>query len=209
MRRRSEMSDSRNDTDTPRETLPTAPLRRRRFSPIWLVPMVAAAIAGWLGWTALMERGPTITITFESAGGIDAGRTRIMPKNVALGIVESVDLSNDLSHAIVRARMNRTAAPHLTTGTRFWVVRPRLSVGGVSGLGTLVSGAYIEMEPGEGERASEFVGLTEPPTIRITASGRRVRLLANRPGSFNAGPPVPFPRASAGGVEREHSSPAR
>jgi paraquat-inducible protein B len=201
------MSDSRNDPDTPRETLPTAPLRRRRFSPIWLVPMVAAAIAGWLGWTALMERGPTITITFESAEGIEAGRTRIMHKNVALGIVESVDLSNDLSHAIVRARMNRTAAPHLTTGTRFWVVRPRLSVGGVSGLGTLVSGAYIEMEPGEGERASEFVGLTEPPTIRITASGRRFRLLANRLGSLNAGSPVYFRGVQVGEVEGYNLSP--
>src|SRR5260221_3639078 len=199
MRRRSEMSDSRNDPDTPGETLPTDPLRRRRFSPIWLVPMVAAAIAGWLGWTALMERGPTITITFESAEGIEAGRTRIMHKNVALGIVESVDLSNDLSHAIVRARMNRTAAPHLTTGTRFWVVRPRLSVGGVSGLGTLVSGAYIEMEPGEGDRASELVGLTEPPPLRRTASGRRFRVLANRLGSLEARSPLFFRGGQGGG----------
>src|SRR5260221_6226693 len=207
MRRRSEMSDSRNDTDTPRETLPTDPLRRRRFSPIWLVPMVAAAIAGWLGWTALMERGPTIPITFESAEGIEAGRTRIMHKNVALGLVESVDLSNDLSHDLVRAWRTGTAAPHLTTGTRCWVVRPRLSVGGVSGLGTLVSGAYIEMEPGEGERASEFVGLTEPPTIRITASGRRFRLLANRLGSLNAGSPVYFRGVQVGEVEGYNLSP--
>src|SRR5258708_33043203 len=194
------MSDNRKDPDTrgdevpPGETLPTATVRRRRSSPIWLVPIVAAAIAGWLGWTALMERGPTITITFESAEGIEAGRTRIMHKNVALGIVESVDLSNDLSHAIVRARMNRTAAPHLTTGTRFWVVRPRLSVGGVSGLGTLVSGAYIEMEPGEGEHANEFVGLAEPPTIRITASGRRFRRRASRLGAWDPGCPPHVPR---------------
>jgi paraquat-inducible protein B len=193
--------DAQSDEVPPGETLPTASLRRRRFSPIWLVPIVAAAIAGWLGWKALIERGPTITITFESAEGIEAGRTRIMHKNVALGIVESVDLSDDLSHAIVRARVNRTAAPHLTAGTRFWVVRPRLSVGGVSGLGTLVSGAYIEMEPGDGESASEFVGLTEPPTIRITAPGRRFRLLADRLDSLNAGSPVYFRGVQVGEVE--------
>src|SRR5258708_8962602 len=107
------MSDNRKDPDTrgdevpPGETLPTAPLRRRRFSPIWLVPIVAAAIAGWLGWTALMERGPTITITFESAEGIEAGGTRIIPKNVALGIVQSVGPTNALSPPLLRQHMNR------------------------------------------------------------------------------------------------------
>jgi paraquat-inducible protein B len=190
-----------NDEAPAAETLPTAPLRRRRFSPIWLVPIVAAVIAGWLGWKTLIERGPTVTITFESADGIEAGRTRVMHKNVALGVVEYVDLSHDLSHVIVRARMNRTAAPHLTTGTRFWVVRPRLTVGGISGLGTLVSGAYVEMEPGDGESASEFVGLADPPMIRITAPGRRFTLLANRLGSLNLGSPIYFRGVQVGQVE--------
>src|ERR1700736_2637668 len=106
------MPDNRKDPHTldaevpPSETLPAAGLRGRRFSPIWLVPIAAAAIAGWLGWKTLIERGPTITITFESAEGIEAGRTRVMHKNVALGLVESVDFTDDLSHVVVRARMN-------------------------------------------------------------------------------------------------------
>src|SRR5471030_3039269 len=156
------MPDDLTDRRQPAQTLPKAGLRRRRFSPIWLAPIVAAVIAGWLGWKTLIERGPTITITFESAEGIEAGRTRITHKNVALGLVESVGFSDDLSHVLVRARMNRTAAAHLTTGTRFWVVRPRLSVAGVSGLNTLVSGAYIEMEPGpagQDDATRDFVGL--------------------------------------------------
>jgi len=200
------MSDSGNQSRASEDeratrTLPTAVLRRRRFSPIWLVPLAAAAVAGWLGWKTLIERGPTITITFESAEGIEAGRTRIMHKNVALGTVESVDLSDDLSHAIVHARMNRAAASHLTTGARFWVVRPRLTFAGVSGLGTLVSGAYIEMEPGEGESATEFAGLAEPPMIRVAGPGRRFTLLADRLGSLNPGSPVYFHGIQVGEVE--------
>src|SRR5438270_8498061 len=162
------------------ETRPRAAMRRRRISPIWLVPVVAAALAAWLGWKTLVERGPTITITFESADGIEAGRTRVMHKNVALGLVESVDFSDDLSHVIVRARMNRTASSHLSAGSRFWVVRPRLSVAGVSALNTLVSGAYIEMEPGPGEPTREFVGLENPPLLQSTGPGRRFMLLAYR-----------------------------
>src|SRR5436190_127904 len=124
------MPDDVPNNSSRSETRPVAALQRRRFSPIWLVPIVAAALTGWLGWKTLVQRGPIITVTFESADGIEAGRTRIMHRNVALGIVESVDFSDDLSHVIVRARMNRTAAPHLAEGTRFWVVRPRLSVAG-------------------------------------------------------------------------------
>src|SRR5260370_36372986 len=147
------MSDSGNQpraSEDERATrpLPPAVLQRRRFSPIWLVPLAAAVVAGWLGWKTLIERGPTVMITFESAEGIEAGRTRIMHKNVALGTVESVDLSDDLSHAIVHARVNRAAAPHRTAGARFWGVRPRLTFAGVSGPGTLASVSSIEMEPG-------------------------------------------------------------
>lgn len=180
---------------------PAATLRRRRFSPIWLVPIVAAGLAGWLGWKTLIERGPTITITFESADGIEAGRTRVMYKNVALGLVESVDFSDDLSHVILRARMNRTASSHLTAGSRFWVVRPRLSVAGVSALNTLVSGAYIEMEPGPGEAVRDFVGLEGPPLLHSTAPGHRFTLLADRLTSLSQGSPVYFRGVQVGEVE--------
>jgi paraquat-inducible protein B len=178
-----------------------ATVRRRRISPIWLVPLIAAALAGWLGWKTLVERGPMITVTFESADGIEAGRTRIMHRNVALGLVESVDFSDDLSHVIVRARMNRAASLHLAAGNRFWVVRPRLSVAGISALNTLVSGAYIEMDPGAGEPTREFVGLEDPPLLHSTGPGRRFLLLADRLTSLSQGSPVYFRGVQVGQVE--------
>jgi paraquat-inducible protein B len=119
-------------------------------------------------------------ITFESAEGIEAGRTRIMHKNVALGTVESVDLSDDLSHAIVHARVNRAAASHLTTGARFWVVRPRLTFAGVSGLGTLVSGAYLEMEPG-GARCDRICWARGAILIRVAGPGRQFHAAGGPP----------------------------
>ena len=195
------MPDDSKNVSPRIEAQPTAALRRRRFSPIWLVPIVAAGLVGWLGWKTLIERGPTITITFESADGIEAGRTRIMHKNVALGLVEAVDFSDDLSHVIVHARMNRTASSHLAAGSRFWVVRPRLSVAGVSALNTLVTGAYIEMEPGPGEAAREFVGLEGPPLLHATAPGRRFTLLADRLTSLSQGSPVYFRGVQVGEVE--------
>ena len=195
------MADDMNGDRSATAAQPTAARRRRRFSPVWLIPLAAAALAGWLGWKTLIEHGPRITITFDSADGIEAGRTRIMHKNVALGIVEAVDFTSDLSQVRIRARMNRTASSHLTEGTRFWVVRPRLSVAGISGLNTLVSGAYIEMDPGDGEPASEFVGLEGPPLLQSTAPGHRFTLLANRLGSLSQGSPVYFRGVQVGQVE--------
>ena len=122
---------------------------RRSFQIIWLIPIVAAAIAIFLGWRAISERGPTIRISFTTADGITAGQTKIKHKSVDLGTVHSITLSKDMSHVIVSAEMRREAERFLTTNTRFWVVRPRLSVGGITGLETLLSGAFIEMDPGE------------------------------------------------------------
>src|SRR6516225_7350859 len=96
-----------------------ARVQRRRFAPIWLVPIAAVAIAGWLGWKTYSQRGPLITITFASAEGIEAGRTRIMLRNVEVGLVELLDLSRDLTHVEVHGRMHSDLAKHLTTGTRF------------------------------------------------------------------------------------------
>jgi paraquat-inducible protein B len=158
-----------------------ARVQRRRFSPIWLVPIAAVAIAGWLGWKTYGQRGPLITITFASAEGIEAGRTRVLLRNVEVGIVEFLDLSRDLSRVEVHARMRNDLKEHLTTGTRFWVVRPRLGVGGVSGLGTLVSGVYVEMEPGRGGRTETFKGLEEPPVLPPSGDGKSFVLRAKNP----------------------------
>ncbi|HEY1907511.1 MAG TPA: MlaD family protein [Myxococcaceae bacterium] len=177
-----------------------ARVQRRWFSPIWLVPITAVLIAGWLGWKTYSQRGPLITITFASAEGIEAGRTRVMLRNVEVGMVEFLDLSRDLSRVEVHARMRSDLREHLTTGTRFWVVRPRLGVGGVSGLGTLFSGVYVEMEPGTGRRTETFKGLEEPPVLPPSGEGKSFVLRARNLGSLSRGSPVYYRGVPVGEV---------
>ena len=112
----------------------------RRLSVIWLAPAFALAVVAWLSWHTLMQRGPAITIRFISAEGLTAGETEIRHKGVRVGIVDSFELSTDLSEVIVHARMTREVAAHLTGSTRFWIVTPRVGTSGISGLNTLVSG---------------------------------------------------------------------
>jgi len=180
--------------------VPEARVQRRRFAPIWLVPIAAVLIAGWLCYRTWNQRGPLVTITFASAEGLEAGRTRLMLRNVEVGMVESLDLSRDLGHVEVHARVRRDLGPHLTTGTRFWVVRPRLGIGGVSGLGTLFSGAYIEMEPGAGKKKNEFKGLEEPPVLPPAGDGRSFSLRARSLGSLSRGSPVYYRGVAVGEV---------
>lgn len=180
---------------------------RRRLSLLWLLPLVAALIAGWLGWRWLEDRGPQIVITFQSGDGLEAGRTRIKHKNVELGVIDSVRLSDDLSQVIATARMDRTAGRHLKEGTRFWMVAPRLSLGGVSGLSTVVSGTYVEMEPGGGEDRREFDALDEPPVVRADVAGRSFSLKAEQLGSLAQGSPVYFRGVQVGEVMGYNLSP--
>lgn len=174
---------------------------------LWLLPLVAALIAGWLGWRWLEDRGPLIVITFQSGDGLEAGRTRIKHKNVELGVIESVRLSDDLSQVIATARMDRAAGRHLKEGTRFWVVAPRLSLAGVSGLSTVVSGTYVEMEPGGGEDRREFDALDDPPVIRADVPGRSFSLKAEQLGSLAQGSPVYFRGVQVGEVMGFNLSP--
>lgn len=180
---------------------------RRRLSPLWILPLVAVLIAGWLGWRWFEERGPQIVITFQSGDGLEAGRTRIKHKNVDLGVIESVRLSDDLSQVIATARMDRTATRHLKEGTRFWMVAPRLSLGGVSGLSTVVSGTYVEMEPGGGDDRREFDALDEPPVIRADVPGRSFNLKTEQLGSLAQGSPVYFRGVQIGEVMGYNLSP--
>ncbi len=175
---------------------------RRPFNVIWIIPIVALAIAGFLGYRALMDRGPSITVTFRSADGLTAGQTRIKHKAVDLGTVRSIDLSKDMTHVDVRIDMRREASRVLTDQARFWVVRPRLSTANVSGLDTLVSGSYIELDPGapNGKSKSEFTGLEDPPAIRSDEPGDTFNLKADRIGSIGSGSPVFYRDINAGEV---------
>jgi paraquat-inducible protein B len=184
------------------EAPPNARLRPRRwFSWVWIVPAVAAAIVIGLAIRELEDRGPLITISFTDAEGLQAGETRIRHKDVDLGTVEAVYLTPDMSRVVVRARMHRSAVPHLTAATRFWIVRPRVGFGGISGLSTLVSGSYIEMYPGDGAPAREFAGLDEPPAIIPDTPGRSYTLRTGDLGSLVAGSQISYRGVPVGEVE--------
>ena len=173
---------------------------------IWAVPGIALFIALWLGLQALAERGPTITISFSNAEGIEVGRneaarTSIRYKNVELGRVTDLELSPDRSQVVVTAEMRRDADPLLRAGSKFWVVRPRLEFSGISGLSTLVSGAYIGMLPGEGEEgARNFRGLDNPPPAQGVTKGSSYTLVADQLPFISDSAPVYFHGVKIGEV---------
>jgi paraquat-inducible protein B len=194
-----EESSSINPSSTPEAIVKTK--KSFSFSLVWLVPLVAALIGGWLVYKAISEKGPTITITFETAEGLEAGKTKIKYKDVEVGQVESIDVSKDLSHVIVTAELQKGAASYLTENTRFWVVRARVAAGGVSGLGTIFSGAYIGIDPGKpGKAARSFKGLEIPPVITTGLPGAHFILKADTLGSLDIGSPVYYRQIKVGQV---------
>lgn len=174
--------------------------KRRRLSVVWLVPIVAGLIAAWLAITTLREQGPTISITFATADGLEAGKTKVKYKEIEIGLVDRLRLSDDRRHVLVTVRMAKEAEDFMTSGTRFWVVRPRVGTSGVSGLGTLVSGAYIELDPGAGASTTSFVGLEEPPPILSDTPGRKFLLHAETIGSLDRGAPIYYRGLEVGRV---------
>lgn len=186
---------------------PSAQQHQRRFQLIWLIPIVAALVAGYLAVQAISSRGPTITLTFLSADGLKAGQTKVRHKAVDLGTVESISLSDDLTHVNVKVRMQREATSELTTNARFWVVRPRLTAGNISGLDTLLSGAYIELDPGtpgaeQAEAQRDFTGLNEPPAIRSDEPGQSYILRSGSIAGLTSGSPVLYRDITVGEVLR-------
>ncbi len=181
---------------------PVATARRARFSAIWLIPIIAAVAAIFLGWRALSQLGPLITITFQSADGLSSGQTQVKHKNVALGTVESIHLSKDMRTVLVRVRMQRDSEKILTDRARFWVVRPRLSGANISGLETLVSGAYIAVDPGKpgGQPTHEFTGLETPPGVRSDEPGRTYTLMTGSVASLGEGSPLLYRGVNVGEV---------
>ncbi len=173
----------------------------RSFSIIWIVPLLALLIGGWLAVKAISEKGPTITITFASAEGMEAGKTKIRYKDVVVGQVEEIRLSDDLKNVIIMAELNKDAKRYLTDKTRFWVVRATVRGGTVSGIGTLLAGAYIGIDPGEGgQPTTSFKGLEVPPVITTGLPGRHFWLRSETLGSLNIGAPIYYRQIQVGQV---------
>lgn len=167
------------------------PRRHPGASLIWLVPLVAIAIATWLVYGAIRDRGPVVRVTFETAEGLEPGKTKVKYRDVEIGTVTAVELGDDPSRIVVTLQMNAGTERFLYEDTNFWIVRPRIGSGGITGLGTVISGAFVELDPGtRGGPRRDFVGLEEPPLIRSTVPGTRFELEAESLGSLTRGAPI-------------------
>lgn len=190
------------DPDLADDAPPPTVRRRRLPSAIWAIPIVAALIGAYLVWVDYSQRGPTIVITFADAAGLVAGKTVIKYKDVEIGKVSSVALSDDLAKIEVSAEMRREFEPFLTDGARFWLVSAEVSASGISGLETLLSGAYLGAEPGptDGRPQREFIALSEPPLIRSDVPGTEFILHADQLGGIGRGSAITFQGFPAGQV---------
>ncbi len=181
-------------TDSGRPTqLPTAGVHHRRRIPlIWIVPLLTGLIAAWLAWDTFSKRGPTITIAFETASGLTPGQSQLKYKNVVMGTVKGIAVAQNLTHVEVVVETTREAEPLLTDKTIFWVVKPELFAGNITGLETLVSGSYIGMRPSpeKGNPKRDFIGEQDPPVLQAYAKGTTYRLKSKRLGSISLGSPV-------------------
>ncbi len=186
------MSDTEPTGAAPLEIRPIKQRVWRRLSLVWLVPLIALAVSLWAAWQNYQDRGTLITISFENALGITAGETTIKYRDVTVGEVESVEFDVGLSVVLVQARVDKTVAPYLDDDAQFWVVRPDVSVRGISGLETVLSGVYIEgnWDTDPDVAQYEFTGLEQPVLTRAGQRGVRIVLRATDAGSVSAGAPV-------------------
>ena len=176
--------------------------RARRISSIWLVPVVALAIGVWMAYDTISSRGALITLNMTQAEGVEPGKTLVKVKEVTVGRVEAVSLNDDFTQARARVRMFDGTDNMLTEDAQFWVVKPRIGRDGVTGLSTLLSGAYIELEPGEGAVGRrEYETLAQPPVMRRGEAGVSVRLYAEDANQLSPGDPVTFRGYTVGRIQ--------
>lgn len=184
-------------------------VRNRRSLPlIWVVPLVAFIVGGWLIARNSQDRGPQITIRFQNGAGIEAGKTILEHKGVAVGTVESAELDEKLDSVLVKVRLARNAADLARADSEFWLVRPEIGLSGIRGLDTLFTGARLKVRPGTGgEPATEFTALRRAPLLESSGRGRSYVLRAERLGALTSGAPVFFREIKVGFVEAHRLTP--
>ncbi|MBB3227354.1 paraquat-inducible protein B [Luteibacter sp. Sphag1AF] len=198
-----DIHDGNDKGDAPKSDLPQPAIRRSKlgFSLVWLVPIIAALVGISLIVNHWLSAGPRITVSFQTAEGIEAGKTQVKYKNVVIGKVTTIRLAHDRTHVSVVIDLEKDAQTFATKGTRYWVVRPRVGVGGVSGVDTLFSGAFIGADAGNSDESeSNFSGLETPPAVTHGAPGRRFQLHATDLGSLDIGSPVYYRRIQVGRI---------
>ncbi|NIY47090.1 intermembrane transport protein PqiB [Cedecea colo] len=174
----------------------------KNWSPVWIFPIVTALIGAWILFYHYSHQGPEVTLITTNAEGIEGGKTTIKSRSVDVGVVESAVLSDDLHHVEITARLNAGMEKLLHKDSVFWVVKPQVGRGGVSGLSTLLSGAYIELQPGtKGSKPDSYKLLDSPPLASPDAKGIRITLDSDKAGQLNPGDPVLFRGYRVGSVE--------
>ncbi len=174
---------------------------RRRIQLVWIIPIVAAVIGAYIAITTILAQGPTVTISFRTAEGLEAGKTKIRYKDVEIGLITHVALERDASGVIAEAQFAKEASGLLVEDTRFWVVKPRVSSSSVTGLGTLFSGSYLGVDVGKSNKARHnFVGLEVPPIVTADVPGTRYGLRSEEIGSLGIGSPLYYRRIEVGQV---------
>lgn len=177
--------------------------KRGKWKPslIWIVPFIALLIGLSLAVKAYMSIGPKIDVSFRTADGLEAGKTTVRFKNVNIGLVRQIDLSEDRSHVIAKIELSKSASNFAAEDTRFWVVRPRIGTGGISGIDTLLSGAYIEVDGGNSKKKNaDFKGLETPPVVSSDVPGKVFFLKADDLGSLDFGSPIYYRKINVGQV---------
>lgn len=190
------------DTALPPQPVIRAQTRRPRFSLIWLLPLVAVLIALSMAVHNWLQTGPVISISFQTAEGLVAGKSQVRYKEVVIGTVRNISLAEQGDGVVVQVQLEGSASKVANSGTRFWIVRPQLGLGGVTGLNTLLSGAYIGTDAGDykNARQTQFVGLEQPPAVTRDSKGKRYYLGTNTLGSLGIGSPVYYRRMQVGRV---------
>jgi len=196
------MADKQQDNSPAEDNVPVAEIRpERRFSITWVVPLVAIAIAGWLVYTTLAASGPVITISFVNAEGLVPEKTKIKYREIDIGTVKDIAIDSDLDGVIVTAELRKGAEKYLTDQTKFWIAKAHVSAKEVRDLGTLLSGAYIGIDPAvTGKMQSHFVGLERPPAVTSSRPGRFFVLSSESLGSLSIGSPVLYRQIEVGQV---------
>jgi len=177
------------------------PKRKHSLQLVWLIPIIAALVGGSLAIKTYLQKGPTITITFKTGDGLEAGKTKIKFRDVEVGVVKDISIDKGLDHVIATAELKKGVKPYLVEDTRFWVVRPQISAGSVTGLGTLMGGSYIGFDIGKSKNQKlTFTGLERPPAVTLDVPGSRFQIHGDDLGSLDIGSPLYFRRIQVGQV---------
>jgi paraquat-inducible protein B len=173
--------------------------RRIRFSYVWIAPIIAAVVGGYLFYQSEIDVGPTITIVFDHGTSISKG-AKVEYRGVQVGAVQSVELDPSLGHVNVEAQLDKPASGLAREGSQFWVVKPELGLSDITGLSTLLSGSYIQVAPGSGDKTTHFVGLPEPPVVTAGETDLSLILESDDAGSLQVDTPILYRGIAVGAV---------